>query len=343
MESELLAAVYAAPDDDGARLVLQDYLLEKEDPRGEWMVLQFKRASGVIEVHEAERERRLLAQHGDAWLGELAPAVARRDRVFKKGFLSGGTVTFSGLDEKRKLIAHPAWRTVERLAGDVDLITRPELWLLSSIGPIAPDRVEPLAKRTLPPKVDELRIAVGSDFAESDQERIGRLAELDQIRRVRIEFDDTYFPTPLALQPSVFAALLSSRLIGHLESLSLRRRANGGPRTSDDPDDSLDLRSWLAIFRMLPALKTIHLVPSPSFGYRVERRASGFALIVDLLTEFAAGHPRDFRRGIVGERARDFVEIRLRQWGTVLTHHENVFQAFASELPNLRWERAGAL
>jgi uncharacterized protein (TIGR02996 family) len=41
---ELLAAVYAAPDDDGPRLVLADVLLEAGDPWGELIALQCRRA-----------------------------------------------------------------------------------------------------------------------------------------------------------------------------------------------------------------------------------------------------------------------------------------------------------
>lgn len=343
LESELLAAVYAAPDDDRPRLVLQDYLLERDDPRGEWMVLQFKRASGLIEVHDAERERRLLARHGDAWLGELAHVVARRDRVFKKGFLSGCTVSFPSAEEKPQLIAHPAWRTIERLAGDLDLIFRPDLWMLSSLGPIQLEQVEALSKNKLPPKVDELRIAADYLFTDAAQEHMGRLEGLEQIRRLALAFDDKAGVTPRELRPVVVHRLLSSPLMQHIESLSLRRPVPLAFDPHDGWNVSPDLRSWLEVFRTLPALKTLDLLLSNSFTYRVERRSSGFALIVDLLTEFAAGHELDFRRGIAGDRARDFVEIRLRQWGTMLTHQENVFRALVSELPNSTWERAGAL
>ncbi len=41
---ELLAAAALAPDDDAPRLVLQDALLERKDPRGELLALQFKQA-----------------------------------------------------------------------------------------------------------------------------------------------------------------------------------------------------------------------------------------------------------------------------------------------------------
>jgi uncharacterized protein (TIGR02996 family) len=342
LAGQLLAAIYAAPDDDGARLVYQDYLLENEDPRGEWMVLQFKRATQPLETHEAEREHRLFIKYGDEWLGELAPVVSRRDRVFKKGFLSGCTVDFRSAEEKKQLIDHPAWRTLERLGGDLDLICRPQLWILSSVGPLTIAPIEELAIRKLPAKVDELRIAVGTRWTENQQARLGKIVGLEQIRSLAVEFVEEP-NTPRDLTPSVFRGLLGSSLIRHIESLSLRRRAATAYDPEDPPDVSPDLRQWLARLRTLPAMRSLTLFPSFGFAFRIDRSGPNFLLTVDLYSEFAAGHHSDFRRALTGDRARDFASIRVRQWGTRLSHHEKVFEAFESSIANLKCEFAGAL
>jgi uncharacterized protein (TIGR02996 family) len=61
----LLAAVHADPDDLETRLVYGDALSEAGDPRGELIALQCHRGSAPA----GERERELLASHGNTWLG----------------------------------------------------------------------------------------------------------------------------------------------------------------------------------------------------------------------------------------------------------------------------------
>ena len=46
-EEELLAAVFAAPDDDAPRRVYADWLLERGDPRGEFIQLQCARGLSI--------------------------------------------------------------------------------------------------------------------------------------------------------------------------------------------------------------------------------------------------------------------------------------------------------
>src|SRR6185436_17673072 len=67
----LLQAVLAAPDDDAPRLVFADWLLERGDPLGEFITLQYlvhnqRRAPTQAEFH---RERVLVRAHARAWLG----------------------------------------------------------------------------------------------------------------------------------------------------------------------------------------------------------------------------------------------------------------------------------
>jgi uncharacterized protein (TIGR02996 family) len=53
----LLAAVIAAPDDDGPRLVLADYLIQRGDPRGELIVVQCKLARDGLRADLRAQER----------------------------------------------------------------------------------------------------------------------------------------------------------------------------------------------------------------------------------------------------------------------------------------------
>lgn len=81
MHPDLLAAVLAAPDDDGPRLVYADWLEENGDPeRAEFIRVQIEiaRRNGLAavqpstaEYHLIARERILLHRCGDAWLAPL--------------------------------------------------------------------------------------------------------------------------------------------------------------------------------------------------------------------------------------------------------------------------------
>jgi uncharacterized protein (TIGR02996 family) len=82
-ESELVADVIAAPDDDAPRLVYADWLQERGDPRGELIALQCElvRADAADEPPGRtrplrEQVRALIAAHHDAWLGPLFEIAA---------------------------------------------------------------------------------------------------------------------------------------------------------------------------------------------------------------------------------------------------------------------------
>jgi uncharacterized protein (TIGR02996 family) len=97
LESEALAAVLEAPDDDVPRLAYADLLSAKSDPRGEFIRVQCTLANGELEFLERRALRaqadRLLNEHGARWrraagLDDATPIEWRR------GFIDA--VTLSG-------------------------------------------------------------------------------------------------------------------------------------------------------------------------------------------------------------------------------------------------------
>lgn len=124
----LLAAVYDAPHDDAPRMVYGDALLERGDPRGEFIATQIRLARGdgdAGELHELRRrERELIATHGKAWLGELA-SIIRPGFRFERGFLACCTVDNRHLDRVQQLAGHPAWSTVRSFAGAATIALDP--------------------------------------------------------------------------------------------------------------------------------------------------------------------------------------------------------------------------
>jgi uncharacterized protein (TIGR02996 family) len=110
----LLAEVYAHPNDDAPRMVLADVLLERGDPRGEFITLQLARGR---DGEPSERERELLKKHGKSWLGPLGTVLSfgkgYSGTKFQRGFVARADFIFK-IEKKLALIASdPAWATVE--------------------------------------------------------------------------------------------------------------------------------------------------------------------------------------------------------------------------------------
>jgi uncharacterized protein (TIGR02996 family) len=109
---ELLAEVWRAPEDDGPRAVLADWLIERGDPRGELVSLQLARHRGRGTVASQRRERKLLRDHARTWMGPLEPVVSTSAFVFERGFLAACKVRWRVLAGVPELMTHPAWATV---------------------------------------------------------------------------------------------------------------------------------------------------------------------------------------------------------------------------------------
>ncbi|QDE80750.1 TIGR02996 domain-containing protein [Myxococcus xanthus] len=105
----LLARVYTYPDDDSARLVLADHLLEQGDAQCEFIMLQ------CSSQPDEARVRELLGKHSDAWQVPLGPLVAPAYTRFERGF----PVAVQMNVERRPLLPlpspGPAWGTVREI------------------------------------------------------------------------------------------------------------------------------------------------------------------------------------------------------------------------------------
>jgi len=111
-EAELLDAIYEAPDDDGLRQVYRDWLLERDDPRGELIALQYAKLDGELSGAQREREAELIRKLRGRLLGPLAAAVIieRYDRGFVSDVALWGTKS-----AVPKTVGKPEWATVRTL------------------------------------------------------------------------------------------------------------------------------------------------------------------------------------------------------------------------------------
>lgn len=109
---ELLAAVYAAPGDDGPREVLADHLLQRGDPYGEFLSLQLARSHGRADDATRARELALLATSNGVWAGRIGMAIEAGHFAYHRGF-----VAYAQLPRTKQTLAQfqsePAWNTVE--------------------------------------------------------------------------------------------------------------------------------------------------------------------------------------------------------------------------------------
>jgi uncharacterized protein (TIGR02996 family) len=105
--AELLALVYAAPDDDGPRIVYADALLEQRDARGELIALQIADARGALDVDGKARLAAILADHARivVWAQPLSTAATCR---FERGFPAAIALRKNA----KVLLGEPAWATI---------------------------------------------------------------------------------------------------------------------------------------------------------------------------------------------------------------------------------------
>ena len=84
-----LVDIWENPEDDTPRLVYADWLMDRDDPRGEFIALQCELETRSIKDPSHARLRRrelaLLREHREEWLGDLADA--RAPLTFRRGFL----------------------------------------------------------------------------------------------------------------------------------------------------------------------------------------------------------------------------------------------------------------
>jgi len=157
-KEELLALVWAHPDDDGPRHVLADHLLEIGDPVGELLALQL----GPMPLTEAQqrRERRLLKDHLESWLGPLWQAIAPKSARLVRGFLESCTPQFRQLSELRRWMDHPGWSTVREVTGrfSPSLLLHPSFAGVRRVRGLDGGGLYVLAKHPVPLGIETIRL-----------------------------------------------------------------------------------------------------------------------------------------------------------------------------------------
>jgi len=181
----LIADVYANPTDDAARLVYADWLLERADPRGEFISLQLRAEKDRAAM---KRERELLKAHKKEWLGSLAPVIGG-DPVFRRGFLAEATVKFRHQRDVEQAGSLPDWATLEKLVYGEHLVRDDQLEWARFWGP-AMRHVKsangPMAKYLLAPGDEPWALEELETFrADSSHEVFRALMTTPRLARLR--------------------------------------------------------------------------------------------------------------------------------------------------------------
>jgi len=204
-EAELLAEIYAAPDDDQARMVYADWLQERGEPRGELIALQLARTGGERPSKaRRDRESQLLAEHATRWIGPLAKQVTKKSLVFERGFLAacafnqqfdapekGHRFAFGlGIDTSAE------WATVREVAGGAPSSDACRLGALRVLRDLTNAHIEHLTTLTRPLDVEELGwkgpyVRYDEDPADTWRrwtDMFTRIRVLPKLRRLGLEF-----------------------------------------------------------------------------------------------------------------------------------------------------------
>jgi uncharacterized protein (TIGR02996 family) len=228
-ESELFAAMLAAPDDDAPRLVLADHYTELGDVRGEVISLQVKNARGAT-AKDLKKEKQLVKQHLVTLLGPLEPVVDRGTARFARGFLQHAEVKFKTAAQRRELLHHPLLSTLESVeTREFALIKSDGLPWLRSVSGLSWKNLVELAHGDPAPGLRRVEIKLTT--SDPGEVALARLAGLPSLAEARFELfgyggvytTDTWtwlLDGPLRrVKLEIFTDLYRGRLAGTLDAL----------------------------------------------------------------------------------------------------------------------------
>jgi len=135
MSEALLSQIYADPTDQAARMVYEDWLEERGDPRARAIALMTSQSQGKHLGREEQAELDdIIEQHWRAWVGPAVALIPPKSRTrFVDGFLSEVELRIDS-DADRQLAADPVFATLRWLTCEhADIVVRPTMKLLRTL------------------------------------------------------------------------------------------------------------------------------------------------------------------------------------------------------------------
>jgi uncharacterized protein (TIGR02996 family) len=221
----LLRQVLEHPESDEHRLVYADWLLERGDPRGEFIQLQYQRLEGKGDTRSGQREAKLQKQHWKEWIGALSQVVVRSSLRFERGFLVACEVKPKHKATMKGVTGDPMWATVEDVELDwerpQDGFQHPVLRSLRRLRWVRYPLLKALCESETPVQVEELQLLAFFEDAEHIEDIFALLAATRSLPRVRKLALGMYWAADAASEK-----LLASPLAQQLQSLSVDVDAN---------------------------------------------------------------------------------------------------------------------
>ncbi len=211
----LYAEVYAKPADLDARAVLADHLMERRDPRGEFIALQLAAPEGRSRI--GARESELQRRHYGEWLGRLAPLL--QDGVlFRRGFPR--RVRTVKAWPGPEILDYPEWSTVQHLGSDwVPLITHPNMKSLRRLSITASTFERLLDGGQAMPRIEGLQLRL-TRCPPRGAERMAASTLFEGLRGVLVIYKRARAPDWGWLIGSPWVSRLDSLVVaGHFEHL----------------------------------------------------------------------------------------------------------------------------
>jgi len=126
-EASMIEAVWADPEDHELKQVVADALLEREDPRGEFITIQLRGTSAS--AAERKRGAELESKHALAWLGAIGKIVTRGHWRFEHGFPALVAIRKRLVPRRdwEAALKAPEWATIHTLR--FSILTTPKWWV----------------------------------------------------------------------------------------------------------------------------------------------------------------------------------------------------------------------
>jgi uncharacterized protein (TIGR02996 family) len=299
-EKGLIAAVIAAPDDDAPRLVYADWLMEKNDPRGELIAQQLKNPDEEVLANEPPH---------DAWASDLNALDV--SPFFRRGFIERIGVQHAAWLPKAELmfarhpIDHVAINHAHRLSRQdfarlaASPVVKRRIRKLTIVDTISTEALAMLAKLPL----RELRVR---NIERDDAKVIAAMHGLDRLAI------DAFRP-----KAAVLNLVVGSAAVHGLRTLSLGTmfddakgvaevvatliaNKKAGPLVELDLHwNKLDRKSLLSLFERFPTLERVNL----RHVWMTDATAKALALskwVPGKLTKLDLGENRDI--GALGKK-----------------------------------------
>lgn len=232
----LLAAIYADPSDRAARLVYADALLEKGDPRGEFIHLQLARAD---DAPPTEREAELLHRYGNVWLGRLATGTsALASYELRGGFL--WRIKLGAFAPRHDPVLSTVVCVDNPPFGDVAWIAHPVFRALRQVGGLGWESLVKLGNSDLPLAIECVSVGWWPNPYQPVPLAGVALPCLPALRALEI---DVLGKDPA--QPALFAELLAQPCLSRLERVRISWGASQG--------------DWRAVLEACPSLSRLEV------------------------------------------------------------------------------------